>query len=115
MATVYGVLGLVGFLSQMVIAMETRLLPLFAWYWALHSSGPGGVPPHQMAWRPGQLLVAGLFISGVPAIATAFWLESPNMLRTGAGMLLVAVLLNALEAVVILRHAWHQPRATPGT
>lgn len=115
MATVYGVLGLVGFLAQMVIAMEGRLLPLFAWYWALQRRGPGGVPPHQMAWRPGQLIVAVLFMSGVPTLATAFWLESPNLLRTGAGMLFVAVLLNACEAVVILRHAWHRPRASAGT
>ena len=113
-ATVYGVLGLVGFLSQMVIAMEGRLLPLFAWYWAFQRGGRDGVSPHQMAWRPGQLMVAALFISGVPTIAAAFWLGAPAMLRTGAGMLLIATLLNALEVVVIVRHAWHRPRATVG-
>ena len=30
-AAAYGVLGLVGFLAQMVVGMETRLLPLAAW------------------------------------------------------------------------------------
>jgi hypothetical protein len=30
-ALVYGVFGLVGFLSQMVVGVSRRLLPLFAW------------------------------------------------------------------------------------
>jgi len=33
-AMAYGVFGLVGFLAQMVVGMEGRLLPIFAWYWA---------------------------------------------------------------------------------
>src|SRR5262249_3321644 len=32
-AAAYGVFGLVGFLAQMVVAMETRLLPMVAWFW----------------------------------------------------------------------------------
>ena len=33
-AAAYGVLGLVFFLAQMVIAIETRLLPMVSWFWA---------------------------------------------------------------------------------
>jgi len=116
MATVYGVLGLVGFLAQMVIAMEGRLLPLFAWYCASQLA-PGRVPvisPHQMPWRAGQLTVAVLFIFGVPTIACGFAMEAPAVLRAGAGMLLAAALLNTLQVFVIVRHAWMRPRFIAG-
>jgi hypothetical protein len=114
-ATVYGVFGLIGFLSQMVIAMEGRLLPLFAWYWALQGANQVPVvPPHQMPWRAGQLMVAALFIGGVPAVAAGFGFDAPAVLRVGAGMLLIAALLDALQFVVIVRHAWPRPRAFAG-
>ena len=38
-AMAYGVFGLVGFLAQMVVGMEGRLLPIFAWYWAYANTG----------------------------------------------------------------------------
>jgi hypothetical protein len=49
----YGVFGLVGFLAQMIVGMEGRLLPIFAWYWAYANNGnKGPVPsPHDMPWR----------------------------------------------------------------
>ena len=34
-AIAYGVVGLVGFLGQMVVGMQARLVPLLAWYRAL--------------------------------------------------------------------------------
>src|SRR5262245_52108531 len=37
-AAAYGVFGLVGFLGQMVIAMEARVLPMAEWYWAYAAS-----------------------------------------------------------------------------
>lgn len=114
MATVYGALGLVGFLAQMVIAMEGRLLPLFAWYWAsqLAAGARPVMSPHEMPWRTGQLIVAPLFIVGVPALACGFGFEAPGVLRAGAGLLLIAALLNAVQIAVILRHAWGRPRTT---
>ena len=36
---VYGVLGLLGFLSQMVVGMSARLLPMFAWMHGHAGSG----------------------------------------------------------------------------
>jgi hypothetical protein len=117
LTTLYGVLGLVGFLAQMVVAMEGRLLPLFAWYWAFqHAGGRGSVlSPHQMPWHPAQLLVAALFILGVPALACGFGLDAPILLRIGALMLLGAALLNATQVAVIVRHAWLRPRLPAGT
>ena len=43
----YGVFGLVGFLAQIVVGMEGRLLPIFAWYWAYANTGYKGQVPSQ--------------------------------------------------------------------
>jgi hypothetical protein len=55
-AMAYGVFGLVGFLAQIVVGMEGRLLPIFAWYWAYANTGYKGPVPsqHEMPWRHGQ-------------------------------------------------------------
>ena len=42
---VYGVLGLVGFLAQMVIGVNARLLPLFSWLTAYAGDDFRTVPP----------------------------------------------------------------------
>jgi hypothetical protein len=68
-----------------------------------------------MPWHPAQLLVAALFILGVPALACGFGLDAPILLRIGAMMLLGAALLNATQVAVIVRHAWLRPRLPAGT
>jgi hypothetical protein len=110
-ATAYGVLGLVGFLAQMVVAMEGRLLPLFAWYWAFERTGHRGpVPsPHAMPWRSGQEAVVLLWLFGVPALALGLALDSVPFVRAAGWSLLGATLLNAAQASVILRNAWRRP------
>ena len=53
-AMAYGVFGLVGFLAQIVVGMEGRLLPIFAWYWA--SPTPGTRVPSRRSTRcPGAM------------------------------------------------------------
>ena len=47
-AAAYGVLGLIGFLAQMVLAMEARLLPMVTWFWAYAASGYREPPRHRM-------------------------------------------------------------------
>jgi hypothetical protein len=103
----YGVLGLVGFLAQMVVAMKGRLLPLLAWYWAsARSQGGSRVPaPHEMAWRGGQELVFVLWLFGVPALAGGLAFDAIPFVRAAAWCLLAATLLDSAQAVIILRHA----------
>jgi hypothetical protein len=47
LAIAYGVFGLVGFLAQMVVGMQAKLVPMLAWYRALAASNFKGpmVPP----------------------------------------------------------------------
>jgi len=86
LAMVYGVLGLVGFLAQMVVAMEGRLLALHAWYWAYANSGYRGTVPssHEMASGDAQTLVLVLWIFGVPSLAAGFGLDAVPFVRGGA-------------------------------
>ncbi len=71
LAPVYGVLGLVGFLSQMVVGIETRVLPWFAVYHTNREMGTcGPVPdPHAMPVRMLQAAAFYLWASGVPLLA----------------------------------------------
>jgi hypothetical protein len=107
-ATAYGVLGLVGFLAQMVVGMEGRLLPLFAAYWACANSGYHGpvVSPYEMAWRGGQDVAFVLWLFGVPALAFGLGVDAVPFVRAGAWCLLTATLVGSLNAVRILRHAF---------
>jgi hypothetical protein len=107
-AMAYGVFGLVGFLAQMVVGMEGRLLPIFAWYWAsANTSYEGPVPSlHEMAWRYGQELVFVLWLFGVPALAGGLALDAVPFVRAGAWCLLIATVTDTVNVARILRHAF---------
>ena len=104
-------IGLVGFLAQMVVGMEGRLLPLFAWYWAHANTGyKGPVPsPHEMAWRDGQELVFVLWLFGVPALAGGLAFDAVPFVRAAGWCLLAATAVDSVNAVRILRQAFMTP------
>ena len=111
-AMAYGAFGLVGFLAQMVVGMQGRLLPLFAWYWAYANTGyKGPVPsPHEMPWRGGQELVFVLWLFGVPALAGGLAFDAVPFVSAAAWCLLAATLVDSVNAIRILRHAfWTRP------
>lgn len=114
-ALAYGALGLVGFLSQLVVGMKVRLLPLFAWYWAYANTDFKGPvpPPHEMAWRHGQELILVLWLFGVPSLATGLAFDAIPFVRAAAWTLLIATLLDAVNMVRIVRHAWPVERIQP--
>ncbi len=114
-ATVYGVLGLVGFLAQMVVGMEGRLLPLFAWYWAYANTGyKGPVPaPHEMPWRGAQDAIFLLWLAGVPALALSLAFDKAAIVRAAAACLLVAGALDSVSVARIFRFAFRG--AAPST
>lgn len=68
---VYGVAGLVGFLAQIVVGMQGRLVPLYAWYRAYDARG--GVRPERAANAlPSESFARIVFLAwalGVPALA----------------------------------------------
>ena len=114
-AMAYGVFGLVGFLAQMVVGMEGRLLPIFAWYWASANAGSREPVPsqHDMPWRYGQDLVFLLWLFGVPALAGGLALDAVPWVRAGAWCLLVATIVDTVNVARILRHAFVFTRPTP--
>jgi hypothetical protein len=107
-AMAYGVAGLVGFLAQLVVGMEGRLLPIFAWYWAYANTGyKGPVPsPHEMPWRHGQELVFVLWLFGVPALAGGLAFDAVPFVSAAAWSLLAASLVHTMNVVRILRYAF---------
>jgi hypothetical protein len=115
-AMAYGVFGLVGFLAQMVVGMEGRLLPIFAWYWAFANTGyKGSVPSqHEMPWRPGQMLVFVLWLFGVPTLAGGLAFDAIPFVAAAAWCLLAATLIDAAIVARILHYAFFMPSsATP--
>ena len=108
----YGVFGLVGFLAQMVVGIQSRLLPLFAWYGASANKAFQAplVSPHQMPDRAWQGLAFYLWLGGVPALAAGFYFNVVPVLATGAWCLLAAVVFGILNSARVLRHTLAQPR-----
>ncbi len=107
-AAAYGVAGLVGFLAQIVVAMEGRLLPIFAWYWAYANTGyTGPVPsPHDMPWRAGQQLAFPLWLFGVPSLAGGLAFDAVPFVAAGGWALLAATILDSVNVWRILRNAF---------
>ena len=104
-AAAYGVLGLVGFLAQMVIAMEARLVPMATWFWAYAASDYQIAPPSPRVMRDRSLQTI-VFIGwtlGVPALAGGMFFESAMLVRFGAWALFAGVVLATVDnALVIL-------------
>ena len=103
-AAAYGVLGLVGFLAQMVVAMETRLLPMVTWFWEYAGSGYRVAPPspHAMRDRSWQVIVFTGWTLGVPALALGMFFESAALVGAGAWALFVGVVIAALDNVLVV-------------
>ena len=98
----YGVLGLVGFLGQLIAAVFARMLPLFTWYWVGLRRGPS--PPQQTpytlpAWR-GEAVSAGSWMFGTCALAAGAWSGSTGLFAAGAAAIGTAVAIGLLTLAV---------------
>jgi hypothetical protein len=101
----YGTFGLVGFLAQMVVAVQQRLLPLAAWLWAFAGAQYQAMPP-SLHDAPGRLLPALAFAGwtlGTPLLAACLALESLSGLRAGAALLLLGTVAHGAGLVRTLR------------
>lgn len=103
---IYGVAGLVGFLAQIVVGMQGRLVPLYAWYRAYDAKG---APPDRAANAlPSTSFARPIFMawtSGVPLLAWGLAFESRLAIRTAALLLLAGVSLGAVYQIHMLRAA----------
>ncbi len=106
-APVYGTLGLVGFLAQIVVGVQQRLLPLYAWMRAYQGVVPEEQPlsPHETPVRPLQAAVFALWTVGVPLLAAGLGLERAPLLAAGSSVLLAAVVLGGFADLILFRRS----------
>jgi len=110
LAAAYGVFGLVGFLAQMVVGMEARLLPLVTWFWSYERSN-FRVPPTSPLTMRDRLLQAFVFACwsiAVPALAAGMFLESAPLVAAGAWSLFAAVAIGTFDNVALRSHMRRQ-------
>jgi hypothetical protein len=93
----YGALALVGFLAQMVVAVQQRLLPLAAWLWAFTGAGYRELPPslHDAPGRAFPALAFAGWTLGAPLLASSLALDSLLGLRVAGTLLLAGTLAHA--------------------
>jgi hypothetical protein len=96
----YGVFGLVGFLSQMVVGVQARIFPMAAWLQGHAARGYASQPPalHSAALVWLQRLAFGLWSVGVPLLAFGLACDRAGLTRLGASALLTATLANGVNA-----------------
>jgi len=106
LAPIYGVCGLLGFLGQLVIGIEARVLPMFAAYFANRNACSAGpvVLPHQMVSRPLQWVTLLAWSAGLPILAAGLSLASASLVRSGSALLLAGTLAMSLNATFIFRY-----------
>jgi hypothetical protein len=101
----YGAFGLVGFLSQIVVGVEGRILPMAAWLQAYAGGGYVEEPPslHEAPSQALQLIGLALWTIGVPLLAAGLALDRPALTGDAAFALAVAVGVGAYNTIRVLR------------
>ncbi|BCS32351.1 membrane protein [Luteitalea sp. TBR-22] len=107
LAWVYGLAGVLGFLAQMVVGIQGRLLPLHAWYRAMHALG--GQPPsrssHRLARPAFTLGILLAWLAALPLLAVGLVQGQPVVIRLGALILALSVVAQAVHMALIARAA----------
>jgi len=95
----YGTVGLIGFLAQIIVGIQGRLLPMHGWYRAFEAGGmqPPARSVHTLADPRLTRLIFLTWTLGVPSLAAGFVAANPRAIATGSVLLLGGVLLNALQ------------------
>jgi hypothetical protein len=113
---IYGTTGLVGFVSQMVIGISGRLLPMLAWYRACEK-GDGVLPArsvHALIVPRLALAVFVLWAVGVPGLLFGIALGRAALVAVSASLLVVGVTANAGHIAAMLRRAGSTPGSASG-
>jgi hypothetical protein len=95
----YGTLGLIGFLAQVIVGIQGRLLPMHGWYRAFEAGGmqPPARSVHTLARPRLTRLIFLMWTLAVPSLAAGLVATSPRVIATGGALLLGGVILNALQ------------------
>lgn len=94
-----GTLGLIGFLAQVVVGIQGRLLPMHGWIRAFEAGGmqPPARSVHTLAHPLLTRLIFLMWTLGVLSLAAGLVATSTRVIATGSGLLLCGVLLSALQ------------------
>lgn len=105
LAFAYGVCGLLGFLAQLVLGIEARLVPLAGWLQSFAAGGYVEQPPspHRVAPQMGAAASVLLWTAGVPCLALGLASDRLALASQGAWLMAAAVAIAAVSGVVALR------------
>jgi hypothetical protein len=113
---IYGMLGLLGFLSQMIVGVEMRLLPMFSFTEAFARGGHKALPPspHDMPSRRLQAVSLAAWLLGVPLLAYGLVGEvgdpsGEGAVRGAAAILLMGTIAAGASTARVLRLAYRAP------
>ena len=108
----YGTLGLIGFLAQIVVGIQGRLLPMHGWYRAFEAGGmqPPARSVHTLAHPPLTRLIFLMWTLGVPSLAAGLAATSRAATVAGSALLLAGVILNAVQTYRVATGANRAPR-----
>jgi hypothetical protein len=103
---IYGVAGLVGFLAQMVAAMQGRLVPLYAWYRVYAAAGePPAVAAHTLPSEAFARMIFVCWTIAVPVLAYGLSTEDHLAIRASAGVLLAGAGVGGVYVARMCRRA----------
>jgi hypothetical protein len=103
----YGTAGLLGFLAQMVVGIQGRLVPMYAWYRA-RAARDGMAPPRAAHALPSAAFARAIFFAwaaGVPLLAWGLAHQHRAAIAAAATVLLCGVLLGGMYLTVMLHRA----------
>ena len=101
---IYGTAGLVGFLAQIVVGIQGRLLPLYGWYRMMERGNmrPASRSAHTLASHGLSKAILITWTLGVPLLISGLAAGIASLIATGSALLLAGVALNAAQAITIV-------------
>jgi hypothetical protein len=101
---IYGTAGLVGFLAQIVVGIQGRLLPLYGWYRMMERGNmrPASRSAHTLASHRLSKAILMTWTLGVPLLMFGLAAGIASLIATGSALLLAGVALNAAQAITIV-------------
>jgi hypothetical protein len=101
---VYATAGLIGFLAQIVMGIQGRLLPLYAWYRKMEAGNmqPPTRSAHTLASQGLSKAILVTWTLGVPLLMAGLAADIGVMIALASGLLLVGVGLNAAQAITVV-------------
>ena len=107
LALAYLVLGLIGFLSQIVTGLKPKILSIFTWYHVFSRTGSRDIPrPVDMPVRVFQITNFALWVIGVPCLIIGTYTASAFLIRAGATLLLAGLIIATFHEWTILKLIW---------